>query len=510
MSKSRIRILSINIVLALVVVGIGSWGWAALHPATAKATTTSTLVSNGDVTSSVSASGTVISPGDVGVSPTVSAQITSIAVKVGERVSAGQMLATLDNTSLFNALNQAKSNLAVAQLTYAQDLANATSGNASLQQAVSDAISTAASNKVSYQAAVDSAQNTLSLDQINRDNYFSTWSPLGFTISYCQNLNLYGLNNTTINDAFSHCQTILTNENTLVNDKAKLAAAQLSQSIGLVKDQTAITTAKANLTINSAANTLATFKAQHGITVDNPKAADFTVDQAALALAQKNFDAAVVRAPVSGTVASISATVGQNAPTASSSTVGSVSGFIVLTDVTALQVTASFSEADAAKLVSGQPTSYTFSALSNVSATGKLLSVDLLPTVSSGATSYKATFTIDSKVPGLKPGMTVTATVLTGAAYNVLQVASQAVTTRGNGSFVNVIITKNGADVITRTPVVIGLKGDSADQILSGVTAGTKVVLRSTTTSSVSSNGFPATTGGLGAAGRAGGPGFGG
>ena len=228
------------------------------------------------------------------------------------------------------------------------------------------------------------------------------------------------------------------------------------------------------------------------------------------ALAQKNFDAAVVRAPVSGTVASISATVGQNAPTASSSTVGSVSGFIVLTDVTALQVTASFSEADAAKLVSGQPTSYTFSALSNVSATGKLLSVDLLPTVSSGATSYKATFTIDSKVPGLKPGMTVTATVLTGAAYNVLQVASQAVTTRGNGSFVNVIITKNGADVITRTPVVIGLKGDSADQILSGVTAGTKVVLRSTTTSSVSSNGFPATTGGLGAAGRAGGPGFGG
>jgi macrolide-specific efflux system membrane fusion protein len=201
--------------------------------------------------------------------------------------------------------------------------------------------------------------------------------------------------------------------------------------------------------------------------------------------------------------------VGQNAPTTSSSTVGSVSGLFVLTDVTALQVTASFSEADAAKLVVGQPTTYTFSALSNVTASGKLLSVDLLPTVSSGATSYKATFTIDGKVSGLKPGMTVTATVLTGAGYNVLQVASAAVTTRGTGSFVNVITTKNGADVITRTPVVIGLKGDSADQIISGVKNGTKVVLRSTTASTVGSNGFPVTTGGLGGAAVGGGGGGG-
>jgi macrolide-specific efflux system membrane fusion protein len=90
--------------------------------------------------------------------------------------------------------------------------------------------------------------------------------------------------------------------------------------------------------------------------------------------------------------------------------------------------------------------------------------------------------------------MTATTTVTTGAAFNVLQVPAQAVTTRGSGSFVNVLTTKNGKDVITRTPVVLGLIGDSADQILSGINSGAKVVLPSAKTS-VGANGFPAAAG---------------
>ena len=50
---------------------------------------------------------------------------------------------------------------------------------------------------------------------------------------------------------------------------------------------------------------------------------------------------------------------------------------------------------------------------------------------------------------------------------------------------------RSGKDVITPTPVTVGLQGDSLDQILSGVKAGTKVVLRSVSSTS-SSNGFPA------------------
>jgi macrolide-specific efflux system membrane fusion protein len=182
-----------------------------------------------------------------------------------------------------------------------------------------------------------------------------------------------------------------------------------------------------------------------------------------------------------------------------------------LTDVSSLQVSAGFSESDAAKLVVGQNVTYSFAALPNLVATGKLLSIDLLPTTTSGATSYKATFAITDKVPNLKPGMTATVTVTTGAAMNVLQVASQAVSIRGSGASVNVITTVAGKDVITRTPVVVGLQGDSADQIISGIKPGTKVVLRSVS-ASVGTNGFPSVgiPSGLGGAGLAGAAGGGG
>jgi macrolide-specific efflux system membrane fusion protein len=110
--------------------------------------------------------------------------------------------------------------------------------------------------------------------------------------------------------------------------------------------------------------------------------------------------------------------------------------------------------------------------------------------------------------------MTATANIITGAVNNVLMVSSQAVTTRGNGSTITVITTKNGKDVLTPTPVVVGLVGDSDDQIISGVKTGTKVVLRTVTTSTSTfpSTGTPSSLGGAGlggagaaAGGRAGG-----
>ena len=541
MIKSRIRIISINLVLLLVVAAVGWWGWSALHPAPAKATTTTTVASMGDVTSSVSASGTVISPGDVGVSPTINGLLTAIHVKVGQRVAAGDVMAELDHTALKSAMNNASATLKTTQIQLSQSAASVQSAkdNASANEitykasvdtakkALDDATVNAAANKITYQAAVDAAQLALNNAQITNDNYYITWSYYGFTIDYCKSLNLAGINTTTVSDAFSHCTTILSNASALANAKAALTSSQLAQTNSILKDSQAIATLQSNYNnavitqraniakdqqaITTAQQNYDIAKAQQGVSVDNPTLVDLQVAQTALELAQKNYDASFIKAPVSGTVASISASVGMNAPTASSSTVGAVSGFIVLTDVSSLQVSAGFSESDAAKLIVGQSVTYSFAALPNLVATGKLLSIDLLPTTTSGATSYKATFAISEKVPTLKPGMTATVSVTTGAAMNVLQVASQAVTIRGSGASVNVITTVAGKDVITRTPVVVGLQGDSADQIISGIKPGTKVVLRSVS-ASVGTNGFPSVgiPGGLGAAGLTGGGGGGG
>jgi hypothetical protein len=296
--------------------------------------------------------------------------------------------------------------------------------------------------------------------------------------------------------------SIQSDSSTLTTNQLAVTNALTAQTNGIKKDQQAIV---------SAQNSLDLQRASMGVAVADPTAADFSVAQASLATAQKNYDATLIKAPVTGDVASISATVGSNAPTASNSTIGSVSGFIVLTNVSTLQIKAGFSESDEAKLTVGQSVDITFAALTNVNATGKVATIDLIPTTASGATTYSVYISVDGKVPGLKTGMTATATIITGSANNVLQVASQAVTSRGNRSTVNVITTVNGKEVTTPTPVVVGLIGDSSDQIISGVKAGTKVVLR-TVSSSTSTNGFPAvgSPAGLGGAGLAGGGGGGG
>ena len=482
MDKSRVRILSINLVLALLVVGVGWWGWSALHPAPAATSAQTVTATVGDVTSSVSASGKTISPGDVGVSPLVSSTITSIRVKVGQHVGAGTVMATLDPSSALTALNAAKSTLASDQIKLTQAAA-----------AIPTAVSNAALKKPGYQQAIDNAQATMDSANAIYQNYGTYVAKQSLT--FCQSIT--GVDTIANTDG---CTTLVANYNTYRSALNAYNNAVTAQTTGLAADQAAI---------KSAQDAYDLMKIQMGVTTDTPTAADFTVDQAAIATATKNYASTFVKAPVSGDVASISATVGQNAPTASSSVVGSVSGFIVLTNVSNLEVQASFSESDAAKLAAGQAATFTFSALPNAQASGKVIQIDLLPTTSGGATSYGATFALDSKVAGLKSGMTATVTDLTASVNNVLQVASAAVTIRGTrGASVNVVTTVGGKTVLTRTPVTVGLQGDSAVQILSGIKAGTKVALPSAKTA-VGSNGFPVVSG-LGVAIPGGGGGFGG
>ncbi len=553
MNKSRIRILTVNLVVVVIAAGIGYWGWSSLHPKAAVAAAQTTTASVADVQSTVSASGTVLSPGDVGVSPSVSAQITNIYVKVGQHVTAGTLMAKLNDVSLLDSLNQAKASLATEQITFNSDkqaIANA-QANVLQQQAIN------ASNATTYQATLTAAQQKLSADQttatqnvavyaanvatakasldnanLNYNNYEGLYGPSGITLTFCNSINTINANCTQLisdwnavqsaqtsynNSLVTQSQDLAKDQQTIVSDQAAITSAQTSQTINLKKDAASLVSAQNSVVSDQ--NQYDLFKAQNGIDSDTPAATDFQVAQSAIGVAQNNYNQAFIKAPVTGDVASISAVVGQIAPTSTVSTVGSVSGFIVLTNVAGLEVSAGFSESDAAKIIAGEQVSYSFTALPNAQATGKVVSVNLLPTTSQSATTYTAYFSIDGTVQGLKPGMTATVQVLVNDAPNALSVNPQAVTTSGlstgatSTGIVNVVTTKNGKQVLTPTPVVIGLIGDSLDQIISGIKAGDVLAIKSSA-SSVSSSGFPSVgVPGAGAAGAAGafrGGGFGG
>ncbi|MYS23296.1 membrane fusion protein, macrolide-specific efflux system, partial [Streptomyces sp. DvalAA-14] len=135
--------------------------------------------------------------------------------------------------------------------------------------------------------------------------------------------------------------------------------------------------------------------------------AQLTQAQNAVDAAQRAVDGCVLKAPVSGTVASVasakgdtvSGTNGNGTSAGSSSGSGSGSGsssaatttsstptgFIVLTNPSGMQVKANFSESDALKIKAGQTATVTLNAESDTVLDAKVLSISSLPVSSSSS-----------------------------------------------------------------------------------------------------------------------------
>lgn len=213
--------------------------------------------------------------------------------------------------------------------------------------------------------------------------------------------------------------------------------------------------------------------------------------RATLANAQTNLANTRLYSPVSATVAAIANEVGINAGSTTAGSSGAT-GFIVLTNLSGLQVKASFAEADIVSLKIGQAATFTFDAIASASAQGTLIAIAPLSNASSGSvTTYTVTFSLDSAPAEVKPGMTAQASVMTADAQGVLAVTSTALTQRGGTYYVTMKPAKVGVAGV-RKAVTVGLKGDSATEITGGLKAGDQVELRTVTSSSTSANnGFP-------------------
>jgi multidrug efflux pump subunit AcrA (membrane-fusion protein) len=485
-----------------------------------------------------------VSPGETLAQIDTTNLTTALTQANASLVSAHAAVAALVPTK--TAAEQAQAALQLAQAQAALDLAKKnqadntalTQSNAATYQATVDAAKKALDDATvnanlassNYQASVDAAQRTLDLANVTLSNLIWTYTQtrvvdtVGLTLSvdFCSNtLPTLTLSTKDVTAFNTNCTPLVADSNAVVSAKISLANAKSSQAASLLKDQqnlaglttaynNTVVTQRNNLakdavtisgyanSVQSAQNALDNLNASTNVSMQPAKQSAIDTAQAQLANAQasydqatRNLEAATIKAPVAGDVASISTAVGGNVPTTSSPATisANATGFIVLTNVSSLEITGSFSESDAAKIKAGQAATFTFDALPNVTATGKVLGVDLLPTTSSGVTSYNATFALDAPVAGLKPGMTATPTVDVGLASGVIQVTAQAVTTRAGRSTVTVVTTVNGKEVLTPTRVVVGLIGDSADEIQSGLKEGDKVALP-TVKATTSSNGF--------------------
>jgi len=463
--------------IALAVLAIGD-------PATATASDTRTATATtGVVTGTVSASGNVTATDSVGVNFQGSGgTVTAIYVKVGQSVHKGHALAKVDDTSARQGLESAEASLASAQAQYEL----ATQGQTAAEHASSQASVDAA--EVSLQNAHTSlghAQQTYDLDKQQQDALVEA-----ATRAYQQ---------ATDPDVKAQALTELnqakqTRASTLLRDRQQIQDAQGQVSAAEVQ----LKSARAGAAVGAqpaTAGEVAQAQAQ-------VRSAQVQVDQARVTL-----DQTTLRAPVAGTVTSISGTVGEDssstssasssaATSASTSSSTTASGFIVMQGVTHLQVKSMVAEADAAKVKIGDHATVTFSALDET-VRGRVTSIDLEDTVSNNVVEYGVTVTLNGAPRTVRLGQTASVSIVTGVARNVVTVPSSAVTTVGNTSTVTLL--QNGQQSVQ--PVEVGLVGDSSTEITSGLKAGDVVVLSTGTASSgftFPGGGVPGGFGGLG------------
>jgi HlyD family secretion protein len=234
-----------------------------------------------------------------------------------------------------------------------------------------------------------------------------------------------------------------------------------------------------------------------------------------LTTAQENLAYTSVSAPISGVVSAIAATVG--------STPGS-NAVTIVGDGEVAAVT--LNEIDAAKVALGDQATLTFDALPNVSLAGTVVEIDPVGTVSQGVVSYAVQIGFSqpadtSSTNQVKPGMSVTANIVTQVDQNVIAVPNAAVVTSGSTSYVlepsaplsaaDLASSANGGITLPATkqvPVTVGLSNDTMTEIDSGISVGDQIIVQTIKSSGAAKT--TASTGGTSALQLLGGAGAGG
>jgi HlyD family secretion protein len=205
----------------------------------------------------------------------------------------------------------------------------------------------------------------------------------------------------------------------------------------------------------------------------SPSASDLAayqkaVDAAAadVAVAEQAIAQATIVSPIAGTVQAVDLAVGDTV------SAGSTTANIVVVGAGGFEVTTTVSVDQVPQVQVGQPATFLPDG-SKHALGGKVTSIALAPTTSSGATSYHVVVGLDDPGAALNNGSTGSVAIVTKTSRAALAVPTSAVTAAGTRHTVTVL----DGDTPTRTLVQVGVVGDTWTEITGGVHAGQTVVL---------------------------------
>lgn len=447
----RVRAVLIAGVSLAVVAAVGI-GAANANASTSGRWVTATAAT-ADVSQTYTTTGTVARQNTAAATFSVDGTVRSVKVAVGDEVSAGDVLATLNTRSLKLAVLEAETSLAQAKLSLYNAQHPSSSGSGSTQPSSSTGTSVDLKALTGVTSAVDKAMKaeTAACEPI------MSWL----------NSDLSSSDSTDTATPSASPSAATTDEPSLDelaacgSARAQVSAAnqQLQQFVG--KLSSGGKSAKSGSSTSSSTTTSVSASQ-----VAQAKAAVLAAQQQRQA-AVDDVDAATLLAPISGTVGAVDLSAGDSASAGSITIVGS--GNAVVSIELPLKTRSALTVGDAATVTP---------AGSTTELTGKITSISPLETsgTSGDTATYTTTIVVTDPDDLLSDGAKASVTIPVASASGALTVPVSALTPTGTGTG-TVSVLAAGSDTPTTTDVTTGAVGGGLVQITDGLTAGEVVVL---------------------------------
>jgi multidrug efflux pump subunit AcrA (membrane-fusion protein) len=316
----------------------------------------------GVVQSTVSGSGNVEASSQLDLGFKTSGTVTSIAVKQGQQVGEGQLVATLDPQSAEVTLQQARAGLQSAEASLARE--EETDGESSSSQP-------AATNGSSERASQSSGSSSSGASSSSSSSSGSTSE---------------------------------TSAATRAANIASARAAVKSDRLTVQSDEEGVADTRL---LAPESGTIVSLGGEVGETVSGggtSRASGETEESSGSG---------------SGSGGGSGSGSGAANSSGSASSGSSSSAFAVLSDLSSMKLVVALSESEVGEVKRGQPATVTVEALKGTKLAAHVSEVAALPTSNSGVVSYDVTFRLDQLAPGLKAGMSATAEVVVEQAEGV-------------------------------------------------------------------------------------------
>jgi len=476
-------------------------------------------VQRGTLVTSVSGTGQISASNQFDIKPNVSGNVVYLGVSEGQKLGAGTLIAQLDTTDAQKAVRDADVNLQSAQLSLQQLQLSA----ANMDKLLGDAFSSISNTFLDLPVIISDAQQIILSDDLNpknqtnndfyknfisqsddvnskkiyllvdsavsdyttaRTDYNNAFSAYKSTSRYADQSTIESLLQSSIKSATSVAQALKSEQNILdfLIDYSSTYSKRLPSIIATYK-----TTLKNDISqANSHLSDLTTvYNSIQNAPLD-VQSQQLSIQQKenALADAKANLADYYIRAPFSGVLAKLDIKYGDSVS----------GGTIVATMVNSQRLAEiSLNEVDVSKVAIGQKATLTFDALPDLTMTGKVAEIDTIGTVTQGVVTYNIKIAIDTDDSRIKPGMSVSASIITGVKNDVLLVPNSAVKSSGNSSYVQVFdasanysAASSAQGVVSsvsprQVSVTIGNSNDSMTEITSGLKEGDAVVTQTIT-----------------------------